>query len=503
MATQLNSVQVSAPGFFGLNKEQSGSLLEPQWATEAMNCVMDRFGRIASRKGWVRRTSVGMEVDGPVRQIFEYVDEVGTSRIIFTTDTKIYFNPVNPVDITGTLTPTAGDWKFQNFNGYVVGWQEEHNPIIWEPTESAFKELSPTAGPIPLGNECLAATGRIWAFDATHTVLHYSDLLIPGQWYDGESDNGAGFIDLKSVWAYGMDQGTALAMFNGHLIIFGKNSILIYENPGDPMNMSLVENIRGVGCIARDSVQNVGNDILFLSSSGVRSLSRVVQEKSLPLGDTTKNVRNYLSDLLSNTTIKYIKSVYSEKEGFYLLTIPERDRVICIDIRSNLPDGSKRITEWSGITPHSFVCTQDQVIYIGKDGVVGEYATYADDGKTYPLTYYSGWTTVTNESRYLLMKHLDAVIYSGSNTTVEFKWAFNYVNRYYTVTKTLSPGGTAEYGIAEYGQAEFSGGNSLNYPTIPGMGHGRYIKFGIETRVAGSEVSLQQLGIKVKVGRLY
>lgn len=83
--------------------------------------------------------------------------------------------------------------------------------------------------------------------------------------------------------------------------------------------MALTDTIEGIGCIARDSVQQTGTDIIFLSDSGVRSFGRTIQEKSLPMRDISKNVRSDLLALIPLQTYA-IKSVYSPEDSFtYLL----------------------------------------------------------------------------------------------------------------------------------------------------------------------------------------
>ena len=75
----------------------------------------------------------------------------------------------------------------------------------------------------------------------------------------------------------------------------GLLALLVYQGAeNDPTsNISLVEVIDGVGCIARDSIQDIGTDILFLSDTGVRSLGRIIQEKSAPIFDASKKVETY------------------------------------------------------------------------------------------------------------------------------------------------------------------------------------------------------------------
>ena len=96
----------------------------------------------------------------------------------------------------------------------------------------------------------------------------------------------------------------------------------MYQNADDISNISLNDVIVGTGCIARDSVQVIGTDLVFLSDSGLRSLGRTIQEKSAPLRDLSKNVRDNFLALVAVENKEEIRSVYYEKEAFYLLTFP-------------------------------------------------------------------------------------------------------------------------------------------------------------------------------------
>ena len=120
--------------------------------------------------------------------------------------------------------------------------------------------------------------------------------------------------------------------------------------------------IAGVGCVARDSVQATGGDLIFLSDTGVRSLGRLIQEKSLPMRDLTKNVRDdLLKDLqqerLNVGSLKEVRSIYSEINAFYLLSFPSTETVYCLDMRQPLEDGSARITQWYNYQATSVVVT--------------------------------------------------------------------------------------------------------------------------------------------------
>ena len=92
-------------------------------------------------------------------------------------------------------------------------------------------------------------------------------------------------------------------------------------------------------------MQATGNDILFLSNRGVMSLGRLIQEKSLPLRDVSKNVRTDLMSFVKAETLP-VKSTYSPDDAFYLITFPTSNTTYCFDVRTPLEDGSFRATTW-------------------------------------------------------------------------------------------------------------------------------------------------------------
>ena len=200
-------------------------------------------------------------------------------------------------------------YKFVNFNGWCVGHHPGNVPIVATTSGGNF---SAGGGTQYNGDDVLAAWGRLWVIDSSANTLYYSDLLI-----NNFTGGSSGSFDLAKYWPNGMDAAIAIAEWNDYLVVFGRKSIIIYENPDDPTtSMAIADIIEGVGCIARDSVQQIGSDLAFLSGSGVKSLGRVIQEKSLPQRDISKNVRDYVVSLATST--ETVKSLYSESERFYL-----------------------------------------------------------------------------------------------------------------------------------------------------------------------------------------
>lgn len=306
MAQQLQNITVAAPGFAGLNTQDSPIGVDPSFAAIADNCVIDKLGRIGARKGWTAVSTNGSSVLGSSRGIetvHEFIDNSGDKVVLSAGNAKVFKGTTTLTDITpSSYTPTANNWKTVSLNNHVYMFQRGHEPLVGTDESGSFvletmSGHSHSTGVAPQGNEVLAAYGKLWVADVTgnkHTV-YWSDTLNGHAWTGGAS----GSLDVTLVWPTGFDEIVALAAHNGFLIIFGKKSILVYSGASSPASMTLTDTIEGVGCIARDSVQHTGKDILFLSDAGVRSFGRTVQEKSMPMQDISKNVRTDLISLVS------------------------------------------------------------------------------------------------------------------------------------------------------------------------------------------------------------
>jgi len=502
-------------GSWGLNSQRQADILPAAWATVADNCIFDDSGRLAARKGSQNKNATTISGNADVESIHEYIDSSGNVLEIIAAGNKIYKVVGNILtDISGTITtPTGNNWKFQNFNGKCVGFQLGHAPIVITSISGNFANitLSGTEQPTTAANEVLAAFGRLWTLDGTD--LKYSDSLVEGAW------NGA--FDLSTVWLKGMDVGVALAEFNGYLVVFGKQSIVVYNNPWVPTgggglntaNMTLVENIGNIGCIARDTVQYIGTDILFLSYQGVRSLGRTIQEKSMPVNDISRNINDALIDYVESESLAGIKSAYSKVGGFYLLTLPVSDKTYYFDIRRPLEDGSYRVTRWNNSFKSLFVNSSD-TLYMGKAGFLVSYLGYLDDrlsdgtgGNSYYMEYISGWNDLSEINPEIatlqkIPKTISYLILGGAGQTAVIKWAFDFEDTFFSVNKSIPPTGGAEWNIAQYNIDEYSGGLIYNTVRAPMKKSGQVIKVGFASTIEGAATALQFLDINMKLGRI-
>jgi hypothetical protein len=513
MSQLLQTASISAPGFFGLNTQDSPLDLAAGFALVATNCIIDQYGRIGSRKGWARvNSSSGALGANNVGVVHELVQADGTLTILFAGNNKLFkldgSNAVSELTYGGggtAPTITASNWSVASLNGITYFFQTGHDPLIFDPAVSTstyrrVTEKTGYVGTVPAGNIVISAFGRLWVADtATDNVtVFFSDLLSGHVWSTGT----AGSLNIDRVWPNGSDEVTGLAAHNGFLIIFGKRQILVYGNATTPATMSLSDTVGGIGCIARDSIQSTGKDILFLSNSGIRSFARTIVEKSAPLGDLSKNVRSDFMSIVAGETLANIKSVYSESEAFYLITLPSVKEVYCFDTRAQLQDGSFRITIWNSIEPTALLSRRNGDVLIGKNGYVGKYSTYQDHNVAYRMQYYTNHADLGNQNVTSLLKRLKVVVIGGSNQFVTMKWAFDFSTNYLSANALIPTQGVSEYGIAEYDIAEYSDGVALQTLSISASGSGKIVQTGYESNISGAPLSIQRIEIQSKDGKM-
>ncbi len=155
MSEQLLTTTIQAPGFMGLNLQDSSVNLENGYGTVATNCVIDKFGRIGARKGWSTSHATNSDLsDANVKAIGELIDNSGNSYIIAAGNNKL-FKLVGTTlsQLTyggGGTAPTITDsnWQMAPLNGVLYLYQAGHDPLVFDPAVSSttFKRVSEKTG---------------------------------------------------------------------------------------------------------------------------------------------------------------------------------------------------------------------------------------------------------------------------------------------------------------------------------------------------------------------
>ena len=522
MSANLEYKPLDNIGMNGLNLQANPAALDPSWLTLADNIVLRESGRISFRKGLKQKVLKTTAKIGAISEIDDtdvILAAVGTN--MYTVD---FTTPDTPWTLSFATGGSASDWQMIPFNNEMYCVQSGHAIIEYDDsgTSPFWTLLTGTTGySAPTGvttfdPSCgIGFYGRLWFGGITEEpdVVYYSDTLNGHIWATG----AAGAIDLKTVW--GADTIIAIQPFYGKLVIFGKHNIVIYNGPADPDTMTLDEVIRGIGCASRDSVQAVGDDLYFLSDTGVRSLSRTTEKDNIPLQDLSLTIKDTITRNISQST--NAKAVYVENEGTYILSFVDLNVTYIFDIKHETPSGTPRITTWTFDTtrvPSSFAYTESKDLLIGQaGGSIATYEGYYDkdyvSGGTYTSASYTGtfkttWLDLGQGAVASLLKKLKAVISGGSGTTIGIKWYKDFAMEPSKTTNfLLNPGSTgtlALFGASTslYGTSKYTPIYGMKEYNMPLTGSAKHLQIEMSGETAGFTASLQDMTLLYKQGKI-
>lgn len=529
---ELVPINLTSPGFGGLNTEDAGSILDVSWATTLDNAVFDSAGRPALRNGWNSLTTT--PGTGTVMRIFEYFTANETSEVIFSTDSDIYKNTTTPTSIKGTLTITDGNIKFDNFNDKCVAFGIGTGGIPAVYTGSTFADITVNSGTAPNGGIGTAAYGRLWGVDTDGKTIRYSSLLDETRWATDANGDG-GVIDMSKVWPAGQDSIVAIEEFGGDLIVWGKNNtVILSDGQGaelgiDPLALYVSDTLPGVGARSQFAMCRAAGDFWFLSNSGILGLRRELIQRSTGFNNISENVQGTINEWAGReANVDDITMVADLNNDFVVCIFPTPMRQMVFDTRMNVGAAGQyqtyRATSWSSNLQTAAYIRGSRDLYGSLGDVAGEVFSYTgetDNGESFFFDYESGWLDLGQQaSQYLkFVKYLTSFVLIEQNVEVIHKIGYDFGDREYSIVKSATGNPSAEYGTAEWGtngvrdntdpslvpgvdNAEFSGSISLRTLKAPGRGSGQFVKVGIRLDTAAGDFALQQINLYAKIGRM-
>jgi hypothetical protein len=392
------------------------------------------------------------------------------------------------------------------------GWQAvEHTP----PTDIAAID----------GDIAISAYGRLWVsgVDGDYQTIYYSDLLREDQWYDASADpeddfNTGGKINVSEYWPIEYDEIVNIHAHNGLLIVFGRQSILLYGNAGngDPAGengLFLQDAISYVGLIERDAICNTGTDVVFCDDTGIRSLGRVIQEKSNPISEPSLNVKRDFMEMIrlereSESLVKGVRLCYFPNKALFVALFRSTSIAYAFNTERPSTTGGARVTRWTDCHFSSmyFAETLERSIpYLGgrRNRAVLKYAGFDDD---FPYEFRFESMALGISGGQMLDVFSKSIIYLLSSQAIPISatalWGFDgYLNFSYDF-KT-DPKGSTEYNVAEWGVDEYIGPNTGVWRNkVNTMGSGTFFRVGLTAQVENTGFSIQEIAANTAVGRL-
>lgn len=543
MANPQQNVTLSAPGFMGLNLEDAPIDMDQRYALEANNAVIDQFGRLGARKGFAPFLTAMPDSAAKIKNIGRVVDN-GVIRYLVSAETaggnfiweinNIGGNPTaTQLTLPGSVTIASADAvQFIDFANYgiIVTGQElmyisggvlgvvSGGPAYVAPDglQGGATILNPTTG--------TAAYGRLWVSggDVGDETIYYSDLNNPFWWYEAgvptQPLSTAGVIDVFEAWPSGRDRIVDIAGHNNMLVVFGRNSILVYGNPqGDPAaqgGIYLADTIKNIGLVDGQAIASDGRDMLFVDDTGLRSLGRTIQEQSAALGDLSRPVRSNLQREITKaiTTGGGINLVYDPTNSFIILIIRGSNDVWVFDTRQPMQDGSYRVTRWPGAPITSGLYVEEQeLLLLGSESSAPmvQYDGQVDyNSQAYNFTYSSPVLSFGDPIRTKMVKQIDYTVVSGlAESKARGSWEYIGLRPYEKGGFFDLIGGDPSYynsasyefnSTAQYG----TGGDVIRSYKLNADGSGENVIVKFSATIDNSKCSLQQINIQSLIGRI-
>jgi len=403
------------------------------------------------------------------------------------------------------------------------------------------------------GDIAISAYGRVWVtgVGGDYHQIYYSALLDETVWYDESADfdsfNDAGIIDVREYWPVDGDSIVNIHAHNGYLLVFGRNSILVYANAdsGSPAGIInqpdsgifLQDAISNVGLVRRDAICNIGTDVLFVDDSGVRSLGRVIQEKSNPLQEPSLNIRREIQEVIQTEVLESpshsaIRFRYMPSESIAVLLFASLE--IAYVFHTNMPSktGGLKVTRWTDCFWNDAVELkqwQEDIVFLGGKPTKGlmKYDGYLQSNLAgYPNPYVMRYesmalalgqspmqTTIPKSVHYVCMGEF---IPGQANALWGFSDRFVGSREF-----QIEVEGGSKYNVNEFGDyaGKDDSGNLIPGPTdmagyypdggpyyrgykINTTGSGELFRVGFEVKVQGGRYALQEIDINSAIGRL-
>jgi hypothetical protein len=518
-APQLKGTPLGAIGSSGQNSQTTDIDLPPEFGTSVVNAVIDQSGKLSSRCSIDRVTSDNADLTTAlgIKRVYRHNKADGTSVMMCAGNGRI-FSATATTLTSQSSGHTTDNWQFASLNGQIFACQVGKSLYSFDDDGANVAAVADPATPIAIH----AAYGRLWALSSDGLTLEWSDILDGDDFAAGDS----GSLDLDKLHQTSRSKGVAIVSFNRQIIVLCESQIIVLGLPDnldpngvsalhatDPSNYTtpifLREVINNVGCIARDSVVQTGDDIMFLSQDGVRSLTRSMAEKEgpSPMTEASALNRNALVRNINTETPANIAACWHPGESWYQLFLPTTQEVWVFDLSSkvNGTNGPKTVI-WRMSATRPAYCGawfSDELMYYGTLGGLANNNLY-DSSDSYTMTVTTGWLSLGAPDSLKHFKKLILSLTGGGGQTATVRWYVDFdENNVRTRTFTLETAADPdEYNVGQYNIAEFSTGLGTAEFGIQLSNSAKFIKLQIDLPVSASQVTLNNAQLFSQMGRV-
>jgi len=343
-----------------------------------------------------------------------------------------------------------------------------------------------------------------------HMFYAQDNLLTFSAPYDANNftpADGSGQVNLKETI-------TGLKTFRDSMYIFCRNSI--HKLTGNTIEDFKLEPVsRNVGCVAGGSIQEIGGDVVFLATDGLRTVAGTDRIGDVELGTISKPLHTRLQGIREDTS-DITSCIVRKKNQYRMFYTKPTDTdtiaggVLATLTRQTTPQVAGNVgwefADLSGLrTSYStsdYINTSTELVLHGgyENGMIYKQESGNDfNGTTIEAIYRTpdfsfGDIGIRKATQRLIL----TVQYEGAvNATANFVYDFgsNEVPQpaAYTIT---TPNSIAVYGSASYGDAIY-GADPIALTRMSGEGSGFTIAIRFEHNAAEASFSIKDFQIEV------
>lgn len=374
----------------GINTRQFGTDVKENQVTSCINIDLETPGKWKRRKGNALVEDLGNDVGFAAAG---FNPDGGTDVLVVAHGTKVETYPGS-----STFTERKIDFTSATSGTILQSIEEGEGDILlvkfsgnnWFRLNSSYtaQDLGSTSGTgtdSPPDSDIAAwFRGRLWImsgsqlFFSSSTPSDYSGAFdTPTDWYRVPVGTPKALVALR-------DQG---------LVIVGSEEIYGLNPSNTPVATDKVEKLLDIGTVAKNSVVQVGDDVFFLATDGVRALFRNIQDK-LQLG-VSYPVSYPLQDEIGDINWAYAdkaQAVFFENK--YLLAVPTGSSTTNNKVYCYYPatGGWSVFTNWNvGAWGNVKFSNEEKLYYIDSTdaSVYQAFNSNTDNGSAIPYTLIS------------------------------------------------------------------------------------------------------------------
>jgi len=260
--------------------------------------------------------------DSPVLGLFPYATGIVRcqgSQVYFSTDggTWTDVNAASPRSSAGRYSIALYEGDSSNYTYGTIYLADGTNHIgkltITNPTTPTYTytTLDPatTAAPaaasiVEVYKDRLIAAGN----SSAPNVLYWSGRFT----LDDFTKSSAGYIELTDVIV-------GLKAFRERLFVFCRNSIYVVEGIDVAAQLQIQPVTKNIGCMSKESIQEIGGDLVFLAHDGIRTLGATTKIGDIALTTISTPIELLLPDIRQSAIDNNISSLVIRNKNQYRL----------------------------------------------------------------------------------------------------------------------------------------------------------------------------------------